>query len=152
MRRRIKILLGAALLFITAATARLPMSYAEAESASASDFQMKGDLLVKYTGTASAVSIPTSVKKIGKEAFAGHTELIKVDIPAYVESIDYNAFSGCTSLETVKIPDTVTEIGNGAFSDCSSLKKVTLGKKLKRRFQAVSASFQASLSSVIGAV
>ncbi len=132
MRRRIKILLGAALLFITAATARLPMSYAEAESASASDFQMKGDLLVKYTGTASAVSIPTSVKKIGKEAFAGHTELIKVDIPAYVESIDYNAFSGCTSLETVKIPDTVTEIGNGAFSDCSSLKKVTLGKKLKR--------------------
>lgn len=132
MRKKFKILLGAALLCITAAAARLPMSYAEAESASASDFQMKGDLLVKYTGTASAVSIPTSVKRIGKEAFAGHTELVKVDIPAYVESIDYNAFSGCTSLETVRIPDTVTEIGNGAFSDCTSLKTVTLGKKLKK--------------------
>lgn len=132
MRKKLKIFLGAALLCITAAAARLPMSYAEAESASASDFQMKGDMLVKYTGTASAVSIPVSVKKIGKEAFAGHTELVKVDIPAYVESIDYNAFSGCTSLETVRIPDTVTEIGNGAFSGCTGLKTVTLGKKLKK--------------------
>ncbi len=121
MRKKFKSLLLAVLLCFTAAAARLPM-YAEAESASASDFQMKGDLLVKYTGTASAVSIPTSVKKIGKEAFAGHTELVKVDIPAYVESIDYNAFSGCTSLEMVRLPDTVTEIGNGAFSDCSRLK------------------------------
>lgn len=132
MRRRFKILVGAALLCIMAAAARLPMSYAEAESASASDFQMKGDLLVKYTGTASAVSIPASVKKIGKEAFAGHTELVKAEIPAYVESIDYNAFNGCTSLETIKIPDTVTEIGNGAFSSCSNLKSIVLGKKLKK--------------------
>lgn len=131
MRRKIKIMIGAVLLCITAAIAQIPMSYAEAESASASDFQMKGDLLVKYTGTASAVSIPTSVKKIGKEAFAGHTELVKVEIPGYVESIDYNAFSGCTSLKSIRIPDTVTEIGNGAFSDCSSLSSVVLGKKLK---------------------
>lgn len=132
MRKKIKIMIGALLLCVTAATAQIPMSYAEAESASASDFQMKGDLLVKYTGTASAVSIPTSVKKIGKEAFAGHTELRKVVIPAYVESIDYNAFSGCSALETIKIPDTVTEIGNGAFSGCTSLKSVTLGKKLEK--------------------
>lgn len=132
MRKRVRILLAALLLCAVAVTAIMPVSYAEAESASASDFQMKGDLLVKYTGTASAVSIPTSVKKIGKEAFAGHTELVKVDIPAYVESIDYNAFSGCTSLETVKIPDTVTQIGNGAFSGCSSLKSITLGKKLEK--------------------
>lgn len=132
MRKKVRLLIGLLLVFVTAAASMLPVSYAEAESASASDFQMKGDLLVKYTGTASAVSIPTSVKKIGKEAFAGHTELIKVDIPGYVESIDYNAFSGCTSLETVRIPDTVTEIGNGAFSDCSNLRSITLGKKLKK--------------------
>ncbi len=132
MRKKFKMLLGLLLLCITAATAGIPMLYAEAESASASDFQMKGDLLVKYTGTASTVSIPVSVKRIGKEAFAGHTELRKVDIPGYVESIDYNAFSGCTSLETIRIPDTVTEIGNGAFSDCSSLRTITLGKKLRK--------------------
>ena len=88
--------------------------------------------MVKYTGTASAVSIPTSVKHIGKEAFAGHTELVKVEVPGYIESIDYNAFSGCSSLETIAIPDTVTSIGNGAFSGCSSLRNMKLGKNLKK--------------------
>jgi hypothetical protein len=129
MNRKSKILLGV-LLLVAIAALRLPMSQVEAESSSASDFQMKGDTLVKYTGTASAVSIPVSVKHIGKEAFSGHAELKKVEIPGYVESIDYNAFSGCTSLENVVIPDTVTAIGNGAFSGCSSLKTVTIGKKL----------------------
>lgn len=131
MRRRIKTLIGALLLCITAAVA-IPFSHVEAKSASASDFQMKGDTLVKYTGTASAVSIPTSVKHIGKEAFLRHTELVKVEIPAYVETIDYNAFNGCSSLETISIPDTVTSVGNGAFGGCTSLKSVYLGKKLKK--------------------
>ncbi len=129
MNKKSKILLGV-LLLVAIAALRLPMSQVEAESSSASDFQMKGDTLVKYTGTATSASIPVSVKHIGKEAFSGHTELKKVEIPGYVESIDYNAFSGCSSLENVAIPDTVTAIGNGAFGGCSSLKTVTIGKKL----------------------
>ena len=131
MRRKIKILTGVLLLCITAAAVLYPLSYAAAESASAADFQMKGDTLVKYTGTASAVSLPTSVKEIGREAFAGHSELVKVQIPGYVERIDSNAFNGCSSLETIAIPDTVTAIGNGAFAGCSSLKSISLGKKFK---------------------
>lgn len=129
MNKKCKILFGV-LLLVAIAALRLPLLQVEAESSSASDFQMKGDTLVNYTGTASAVSIPVSVKHIGKEAFSGHTELKKIEIPGYVESIDYNAFSGCSSLENVVIPDTVTKIGNGAFSGCSSLKSVTIGKKL----------------------
>lgn len=131
MRRKIKNLVGG-LLFGLAAAALIPLTYVEAGSTSASDFQMKGDTLVKYTGTASSVSIPTSVKHIGKEAFAGHTELVKVEIPGYVESIDYNAFAGCSSLESIKIADMVTTVGSGAFSDCTSLTMVTLGKNLKK--------------------
>lgn len=131
MGKKIKILLGALLLCITAA-ALISLPDVEAASASSADFQMNGDTLVKYTGTAGAVSIPTSVKHIGREAFAGHTELVKVEIPGYVEDIGYNAFNGCTSLETIVIPDTVTDIGNGAFSGCSSLKSVTFGKKVKK--------------------
>ena len=128
--RSIKRIIGILLLCIMAAVLRFPLPGVEAASASSADFQMKGDTLVKYTGTVSAVSIPTSVKHIGKEAFAGHAELVKVEIPGYVEDIDYNAFSGCTSLERITIPDTVTTIGNGAFSGCSSLKSVTFGKKV----------------------
>ncbi len=124
--------LGLLLLLFAAAIACVPLSYVRAGSASSSDFQMKGDTLVKYTGTAGAVSVPTSVKHIGKEAFLNHTELIKVELPGYIQTIDYNAFSGCTSLERINIPDTVTEIGNGAFNGCESLKSISLGKKLKK--------------------
>ncbi|HBA68218.1 MAG TPA: hypothetical protein DCZ40_02545 [Lachnospiraceae bacterium] len=138
--------MGALLLCITAA-ALISLPDVEAASASSADFQMNGDTLVKYTGTAGAVSIPTSVKHIGREAFAGHTELVKVEIPGYVEDIGYNAFSGCTSLETAVIPDTVTDIGNGAFSGCSSLKSVTFGKKVKKLGNGIFAGCN-SLSSI----
>lgn len=131
MDKKIKIFFGV-LLFFAVAALRIPLSHVEAESASASDFQMKGDTLVKYTGSAKSISIPVSVKHIGKEAFLGHTELVRVEIPGYVESIDFNAFSGCSSLEKVTVPDTVKEIGNGAFSGCTGLKSVVLGKNLKK--------------------
>lgn len=131
MGKKVKMLIGMLLLLIAAA---LPFSttYVEAGSASPSDFQMKGSKLVKYTGTAKAVSIPTSVKEIGEEAFADHKELVKVVIPPYVEEIGYNAFAGCDSLESVSLPDTVLEIGNGAFSDCKSLKSIKIGKGLEK--------------------
>lgn len=132
MNKKVKIFTGILLLCITAAAACFSLPDVKAASASSADFQMKGDTLVKYTGTASTVSIPTSVKHIGKEAFADHTELVKVEIPGYVEDIDYHAFSGCTSLESITVPDTVTSIGNGAFSGCSSLKSIKLGKKVKK--------------------
>ncbi len=132
MIKKVRILTGVLLLCVAAAAAWFSLPDVEAASASSSDFQMKGDTLVKYTCTASAVSIPSSVKHIGKEAFLGHTELVKVEIPGYVEDIDYNAFSGCTSLERISIPDTVTAIGNGAFSGCSNLKSVKLGKKVRK--------------------
>ncbi|MBR6770903.1 MAG: leucine-rich repeat domain-containing protein [Lachnospiraceae bacterium] len=130
MCKKAKILLGILLLFL-AAIIPLPFAQVEAGSVSTSDFQMKGDTLVKYTGTASAVSIPTSVRNIGKEAFAGHTELVKVELPGYLESIDYNAFADCSSLQKIVIPDNVETIGNGAFSGCSSLESISLGRKLK---------------------
>ncbi len=130
-KKSIRMFLGGLLLCFTAAAIHFPLPGVKAASASFADFQMQGDTLVKYTGTASAVSIPTSVKHIGKEAFAGHTELVKVTVPGYIESIDYNAFSGCSSLETISLPDTVTTIGNGAFSGCSSLRSMKLGKNLE---------------------
>ena len=130
-KKSLRMFLGGLLLCFTAAAIHFPLPGVKAASASFADFQMQGDTLVKYTGTASAVSIPTSVKHIGKEAFAGHTELVKVTVPGYIESIDYNAFSGCSSLETISLPDTVTAIGNGAFSGCSSLRSMKLGKNLE---------------------
>ncbi len=131
MGKTVKMLIGI-LLLLAAAILPFSKTYVKAGSASSSDFQMKGSKLVKYTGTAKAVSIPTSVKEIGEEAFAGHTELVKVVIPPYVEKIGYNSFAGCESLESISLPDTVAEIGNGAFSECTSLKSVKIGKGLSK--------------------
>lgn len=132
MRRKWRFFTGVLLLSMTMAAASLPLSFVSAASATASDFQMKGDTLVKYTGTSSAVAIPASVRHIGQEAFAGHEELTKVSIPGYVEDIGYNAFKDCTALTQILLPDTVTEIESGAFDGCSSLQKITAGKNLDK--------------------
>ena len=100
-------------------------------AAPSSDFQIDRNKLVKYTGTASSVSIPDSIKIIGEEAFAGNTSLTSINLGKNVTEIEYGAFKNCTYLNNITIPDTVTSIGNGAFTNNTSLKKITLPKNLE---------------------
>lgn len=117
--------------------------------ASDSDFQMTGNTLVSYTGTASTVSVPANVEIIGRSAFENNSKIKKVIIPDSVKAIEQYAFWGCANLEKVTlgkgiseiadftftacdklkkvhIPDTVQRIGVMAFADCESLKNITL--------------------------
>lgn len=112
------------------AATQIPVEQMQA-AGSASDFQLDGTTLVKYTGTASAVSVPDEVKKIGAEAFNGNTEITSVKLPKGLESIGYGAFGSCTSLKTVQIPDSVTSVGGGAFAGCTSLGTVSFGSGVK---------------------
>ena len=65
MRKKIRKSIGALLMAIGIAVTQIPVADVEAvETASASDFQMNGTTLVKYTGTAENVSISNSVEKI----------------------------------------------------------------------------------------
>ena len=86
MDRRIAKTLGVLLLLTAIAVTQVPVSDVEAV-AIASDFQMEGSKLLKYTGTAEVVSIPAGVQSIGEEAFAGNDDIIKVKIDGEVESI-----------------------------------------------------------------
>jgi hypothetical protein len=97
-----------------------------------SDFQMAdGTEILKYTGNASHVIIPSQVTIIGEMAFAGNHSMKGVTIPSSVTKIGPYAFSMCTSLVRIDIPSSVKEIGGEAFYECTRLTNVTLSRSTK---------------------
>ena len=125
----IRKVIGALLLITAILVTQIPV--VETSAAPSSDFQIDKTKLVKYTGTASSVSIPDTIKIIGAEAFAGNTSITSVSIGKNVTEIEYGAFKDCTYLNTVKLPDSLITVGNAVFSNNTSLKKITLPKNLK---------------------
>lgn len=111
---------------------QLPVADVEANTSSPSDFRMNGSTLIGYTGTATTVSVPDSIKTIGSGAFSGDTDLYTVYLPKNLEKIENDAFAGCSLLTVVDIPDTLKEIGDFAFSGCTSLSEVELGEKVTK--------------------
>ena len=116
MNRKIAKTLSILLALTALAVTQVPVSDAEA-SAVASDFEMEGNKLLKYTGTAEVVSIPDSIKVIGEEAFAGNEDLIKVTVAGDVEAIGYRAFAGCDNLRTIELGDGVKTLDTAAFAN-----------------------------------
>lgn len=108
----------------------LPSKGAQAYS-SKGDFVMNGSTLVEYTGHQADLTIPDSIKTIGKDAFSENVSLRSVVIPSSVKTIDYAAFENCTNLQAVYIPESVRTIGSSAFSGCSSLYDVSIPRKVE---------------------
>ena len=79
-----------------------------------------------------SISIPSTVKSIGKFAFYNCKLSGKLTIPNSVTKIGSNAFSGCSGLTgDLTIPNSVAEIDGSAFSGCSGFNgKLTLSDKL----------------------
>ena len=127
--RVIRKVIGALLLITAILVTQIPV--VETSAAPSSDFQIDKTRLVKYTGTASSVTIPSNITTIGAEAFAGNTKLTSISIGENVTEIEYGAFRDCTYLNTVKLPDSLISIGNGVFSNNTSLKKITFPKNLE---------------------
>lgn len=85
-------------------------------------------------GSAEMVSItlPASVKVIGRMAFDHCPYLESVVISDGVEEIEFLAFGYCESLSSITIPGSVTEIGKSAFSRCTGLSSVTIQDGVKK--------------------
>lgn len=71
-----------------------------------------------------SVTIPTSVTRIGRNAFVKFSSLTAVAIPTSVTSLGSGAFQGCRSLTSVDITPSVTRIERWTFARCSSLTSV----------------------------
>ena len=78
-----------------------------------------------------SITIPSTVKVIGKEAFVRCTRLMQVELREGLESISNGAFYECTSLERISIPSTVHYIEKDVFGNCSALEAVEFCEEIE---------------------
>lgn len=72
------------------------------------------------------INIPTSVEKIGSNAFAC-SGLEKIDLNHIQNvSLGYKAFCDCDSLTEVVLPNNLTKIPDSGFSNCDKLNEVQI--------------------------
>ena len=101
-----------------------------------------------YQKTMTSVTIPDTVKKIGKSAFYECKNLKNVHIPDSVTDLEPRSFGDCDELTSfnipkgiteipayafewanitsLDIPDNITKIGEGAFGFCKNLTSLTI--------------------------
>lgn len=72
------------------------------------------------------ISLPATIRIIGKDAFNGCSKLKTISIPKNVTEIGANAFKGCALITKITIPKKVTSIGANAFNGCKKLKTITV--------------------------
>ena len=122
-------MVGALVLTVAVLFALTPNTMA---GAATSDFKIEGNTLIRYTGTASTVSVPSTVETIGRSAFENNNIIKKVSIPDSVTKIEEYAFWGCENLETVVLGEGLKEVSDFAFTDCEKLNKVTIPDNINR--------------------
>ena len=82
-------------------------------------------VLIKYSGSAPAVKIPSGIKHIAGGTFTTREGLYFADLGNDVLSVGNQAFAFCSDLRLVRGPS-VVEIGKYAFSYCGELKSFEL--------------------------
>ena len=94
-----------------------------AEGAAPEEF---ADFAFAHCDSLGTLTIPSSVKYVGRGAFYSCDTLQSITLPAAIDSIHEGTFAYCHSLDEITIPEGVKSIGTGAFSHCLNLKKATL--------------------------
>lgn len=77
------------------------------------------------------IELHDNVTTIGSGAFKGCISMEEIVLPQNLTVIERDLFDGCTSLKSMIIPNSVTEIQSNAFSRCRSLNSITLSDNLK---------------------
>lgn len=83
-----------------------------------------------YKSHLKEVTLPESLKSIGKSAFCG-CNIVSLSIPNSVTKINESAFYNCTILTSVIIGNSVTTISPKTFQNCESLISITIPNSVK---------------------
>lgn len=73
-----------------------------------------------------SVKLPTTLKKIGDEAFYNCTALTNVEFNSAVEEIGYRAFENCSNLAQIALSEGLKTIGSNAFTRCTKLTSIDI--------------------------
>lgn len=93
-------------------------------------FTINNDMLIKCTPNGcKKITIPTGIKTIGRECFAG-TDVEEVILPEGIKRIEPCAFANCTELKKINFPKTLNVIKDRVFLNCHLLTKVILPETL----------------------
>lgn len=78
------------------------------------------------------ITLPSSIKYISAEAFAGCENLREIVFSDGIEDVVVasGAFRNCTALQSVTIPDGITDLEDGAFAGCENLRDVYLQSEI----------------------
>ena len=87
------------------------------------------DGLFNNNGKIKSVTLPSTMYRIGREAFSNCKSLTEVSFGG-TRIIDENAFSGCSNLSKIDF-GMVEEIGKQAFLDCGALVEVSFENLVK---------------------
>lgn len=94
------------------------------------DFIINNDVLEKYNGTDTDVSIPDGVTRIKNGAFS-HTDVQTVTIPDSVTTLDRGAFYYCRELKKIILGNGIETIKGYTVSDCFMLTEIIFGNSIR---------------------
>jgi len=84
-----------------------------------------GNNAFKSCGMLKEVSFPpTTLRKIGYNAFWGCNELTSLSLPDGLNTIDYSAFWGCSGVTSISMPSSLSNIAQNAFWGCSAVNSM----------------------------
>ena len=77
------------------------------------------------------LSLPNTLKIIGKNAFDTCEKLTSLIIPEGCKTIEYGAFLYCSGLNTITLPNSLTSIGDYAFASCWNIESLFIPEKVE---------------------
>ena len=93
-----------------------------------SNMVVLGNILVKYNGFDTVVTIPDNITTIYNGAFKGNSKITQVIFgeSSRLNAINSNAFDGCVNLSDIVFPATLTRVGDDVMKDTAWLNEKLL--------------------------